>query len=285
MPDYPRDFVADLRSVKSWPSLEDSLWRAPYLVRLTFGHAYDLIRQFLPPASAAILEVGSGTGFLSLEMARGGHRITALDTDDEAIALATATLHSDRRVNDLVTYHRHDVAGWSAPPDSFDVVVVSRTLHHLADPSDVLANIRRWLRPQGRLICLDFTYDRFDRRAGRWMASIRCLLESIGAYARQELATANPGDAIDQVVDSWHRDHAEHDLRTSAEMLTPLQAYFSQHHLTWHPYLYWEVLEDLRVADASAEEKLASAVMQWEELWLSEREIPALLFLFVGAPA
>jgi SAM-dependent methyltransferase len=284
MPEYPPDFVADLRSVNSWPALEDSLWRAPYLVRLTFGHAHSLIRQFLPPEPATILDVGSGTGFLSLEMAREGHRVVALDEDDEAIELATTSLRSDPQVGDLVTYHRHDVADWTAPPASFDVVVISRTLHHLRDPSEVLADIHHWLRPHGRLICLDFAYDRFDRRAGRWMASVRSLLESVGAYATQELTTATPFDAIDQVVDSWHHEHAEHDLRTSTEMLYPLLANFSQHHLNWHPYLYWEVLQDLRVQHAPAEEKLASAVMQWEQYWLAEDEIPAVLFLFVGAP-
>jgi ubiquinone/menaquinone biosynthesis C-methylase UbiE len=281
---YPPGFVADLRSVRSWPELEDSLWRAPYLVRLTFGHAHGLIREFLPPESATVLDVGSGTGFLSLEMARDGHRVIALDEDDEAIELATASLRSDPQVRDLITYHRHDVADWTAPPESFDAVVISRTLHHVRDPSEVLANIRRWLRPRGRLICLDFTYDRFDRRAGRWMASVRALLESVGAYATQELTTATPVNAIDHVVDSWHHEHAEHDLRTSAEMLDPLLANFSQHHLSWHPYLYWEVIEDLRVAHASAEERLASAVMQWEQYWLAEDEIPAVLFLFVGEP-
>jgi SAM-dependent methyltransferase len=285
MPDYPRDFVADLRNGKSWPTLEDSLWRAPYLVGLTFGNAFQLIRQFVPPAPATILDVGSGTGFLSLELAREGHRVVALDSDDEAIALASATLQSNPDVSDLVTYHRQDVADWTAPVDSFDVVVISRTLHHVRDPLQVLANIRRWLRPQGRLICLDFAYDRFDRRAARWMASVRCLLEALGVYATHELTTATPRDAIDRVVDSWQRDHVEHDLRTAVEMFTPLQAHFSQLHLTWHAYLYWEILEDLRVPNASVEEKLASTVMQWEHLWLAEEQIPAVLFLFVGAPA
>jgi SAM-dependent methyltransferase len=284
MSEYPPDFVADLRSAKRWPALENSLWRAPYLVRLTFGRAHSLIREFLPPEPATILDMGSGTGFLSLEMAREGHRVVALDSDDEAIELATASLRSDPQVGDLVTYHRHDVADWTVPPASFDVVVISRTLHHLRDPSEVLANIHHWLRPHGRLICLDFAYDRFDRRAGRWMASVRSLLESAGAYATQELTTTTPVDAIDQVVDSWHHEHAEHDLRTSTEMLDPLLAIFSQHHLSWHPYLYWEVLQDLRVQPAPAEERLASTVMQWEQYWLAQDEIPAVLFLFVGAP-
>jgi ubiquinone/menaquinone biosynthesis C-methylase UbiE len=171
-----------------------------------------------------------------------GPRVVALDADDDAIDIATASLRSDPQVGDLVTYHRQDVADWTAPPESFDVVVISRTLHHLRDPSEVLATIHRWLRPHGRLICLDFAYDRFDRRAGRWMASIRALLESAGAYAVQELASTTPVGAIDQVVDSWHHDHAEHDLRTSAEMLDPFLTNLSQHHLSSHPYLYWEVL-------------------------------------------
>jgi SAM-dependent methyltransferase len=38
------------------------------------------------------------------------------------------------------------------PIGSFDVVLLSFTLEHLADPPAALANLRRWLRPGGTLV-------------------------------------------------------------------------------------------------------------------------------------
>jgi SAM-dependent methyltransferase len=52
--------------------------------------------------------------------------------------------------------------------------VISRALHQVSDPARALAYVRRWLRPDGRLICLDFA---FDRRPPRWLATTRSLLE------------------------------------------------------------------------------------------------------------
>jgi 2-polyprenyl-3-methyl-5-hydroxy-6-metoxy-1,4-benzoquinol methylase len=284
MTDYPEGFVADLRQTKSWPALEGSLWRAPHLVQLTFAQAYDLIAEWLPAAPASILEVGTGTGFLSLEMARAGHRVVALDADEKAIAVATATLHSDPSIRVAVTCELGDVVQWNAPPESFDVVVVSRALHHVADPAAALANVRRWLRPGGRLICLDFAFDLFDRRAARWLAATRALLEAASALASQDLTAHDARDAVTRVYEDWQREHREHDLRTWTEMSDPLYEHFEQQHLSWHPYLYWEVLADLRSPTPSIEEALGSTVMQWEQRWLSDKEIPSVLFLFVGTP-
>jgi SAM-dependent methyltransferase len=64
-------------------------------------------------------------------------------------------LHRPRRVPDsfdafaLVDLCRDQQA---FPPGSIDLVLSNFTLEHLADPPAALANIRRWLRPGGRLV-------------------------------------------------------------------------------------------------------------------------------------
>jgi SAM-dependent methyltransferase len=282
--DYPQDFLADLRSPRSWPALEGSLWRTPYLARATFGHAAELVQRFLPSQPAKVLEVGAGTGYLSLEMARSGHEVVALDTDAQAVAIATATLRTDQRASGAVTFHHRDIATWAAAEGAFDVVVVSRVLHHLDDVSERMAELRRWLRPDGRLICLDFAYDRFDRRSARWLALVRSVLQAVDAHGARDLLAVEPSAATDRVLRDWWRDHSEHELRTWVDMSEALDTHFVQQHLSWHPYLYWEVLADLRGPTAAAEEHVAATVMRWERLWLAEGEMPAVLFLFAGEP-
>jgi hypothetical protein len=40
-------------------------------------------------------------------------------------------------------------------------------------------------------------------------------------------------------------------------MSCALDAHFVRDHLSWHPYLYWKVLADLRVPTPTIEERLA----------------------------
>src|SRR5687768_16399177 len=91
-PPYPPDFVADLRALRRRPELAGSLWRSPDLVALTYGRLWSLVAEVVAPVSALaparVLDVGCGTGVLSLELARAGHDVTAIDADRTAIELA-----------------------------------------------------------------------------------------------------------------------------------------------------------------------------------------------------
>jgi VIT family len=64
--EFPADFVADLRHLRRWPELGDSLWRAPVLVELTHGRLWRLVAEVLPSPPARVLDVGCGIGALSL---------------------------------------------------------------------------------------------------------------------------------------------------------------------------------------------------------------------------
>src|SRR6266567_8331871 len=76
---FPRNFTPDLRRLKSWPSMKGSLWRQPYLIELTYAKNFQLVKESIPGKNLKILEVGCGTGFMSLELARMGHYVAAID--------------------------------------------------------------------------------------------------------------------------------------------------------------------------------------------------------------
>jgi hypothetical protein len=50
-----------------------------------------------------------------------------------------------------------------------------------ANRQQPLERVRRWLRPGGHLVCIDFFHDRFDRRDARRVAQLRGQLEATGA--------------------------------------------------------------------------------------------------------
>jgi SAM-dependent methyltransferase len=274
--------VADLRALRRRPELEASLWRSPELVALTYGRMWGLVAEQMPPAPARVLDVGCGPGALCLELARAGHDVTGIDADRTAIELAErgAAAAGPGRV----TYLHADVHDWDGDETAFDVVVSTLALHHLADPAAALGRMRGWLRPGGRLVCVDFLHDRFDRRAARWLAQVRGLLEATGAFAPDGRLPADPEAAIDRIEWEWEQDHAADPPLNGAELIEePLGRLFRTELRSWHPYLYWDVLLGLDLDyDARAEKATARLVAAWEANLLATGELPPLMLRFVG---
>lgn len=96
------------------------------------------------PAQASVLDAGCGrVSALRLYRDRIG-RFVGADIHPPAPG---ALPHLDEFVAaDLCT----DVSAF--PAASFDVVLSSFTVEHFADPAAAFANMRRWLRPAGRLV-------------------------------------------------------------------------------------------------------------------------------------
>ena len=290
MDDLPDGFVADLRRLREWPELADTLWRSPRLVELTYGRLWRLVAEALPPAPARVLDVGSGTGVISLEMARGGHDVTAVDPDPGSIALARRSADLGGTGDGRLAYHEGDVDSWSLDEDGFDghfdghfdAVVTTRVLHHVPDPAGALARIRRWLRPGGRLVCVDFLHDRFDRRVAGWVAQVRGVLEAAGRFRGDAPLPAEPGAATDRVEWAWKQEHVvEHDLNDSPAIEGPLAELFPGERRSWHPYLYWDLLVGLVPGDGD-ERALASLITAWESALLASGDLPAVLFRSVA---
>jgi ubiquinone/menaquinone biosynthesis C-methylase UbiE len=237
------------------------------LVELTHGRLWRLVAESLPAAPARVLDVGCGPGALSLEMARAGHDVTAIDPDETAIDLARRTT-PDPSAGPL-GYHRADVETWDAPDTSYDVVVTTRTLHHVDDPAEAVARIRRWLRPGGRFVCVDFLHDRFDDRSARWLAQVRGLLEATDQFRGDGRLPAEPEAATERIAWEWAQEHVvEHQLNGSAEIEGALERLFPTHTRTWHPYLYWDLLVGLAVGDQARERVAAELIADWEDALL-----------------
>jgi len=279
--DIPVGFVADLCHLRRWAELAGSLWRSPALVELTHGRLWRLIAEALPSPPARVLDVGCGTGAISLEVARAGHDVTAIDPDPSAIEIAERSNHDSRPGR--LSYHEGDVATWVADAAAFDVVVSSRVLHHVPEPAAALERIHRWLRPGGLFVCVDFLHDRFDRRDAQWLAQVRGLLEATESYCRDGRLPTSPDSAVERIAWEWEQDHVvDQDLNGSADIDEPLDRLFPTHTRSWHPYLYWDILEGIDLAEPAAERATATLVADWEASLLGAGQLSPVLMRFVG---
>jgi len=95
----------------------------------------------------ALLDVGCGAGgYLDLMRALGWVRVVGVDISARGVATARDALGIDARQGELSEIGFAD--------ETFDAVSLSHTLEHVADPVALLQEVRRVLRPGGRVAIL-----------------------------------------------------------------------------------------------------------------------------------
>ena len=111
-----------------------------------------VLGRLLPPPPSKILEVGAGTGVMSLLLAELGHTVTATDISkgmlDEARRKA-----SERRL--AIAFEIADAELLPFGEKSFDAVFGRHILWTLPHPDRALGEWHRVLRPGGRLVLVD----------------------------------------------------------------------------------------------------------------------------------
>ncbi|MFF8595462.1 class I SAM-dependent methyltransferase [Streptomyces sp. NPDC015220] len=121
--------------------LRDPLVRAAWAERL---------RHWLPETPSEILDLGCGTGSLSLLAVEQGHRVTGVDLSAAMIERARAKLAGRAAV-----FLAGDAADPPVGERRFDVLLVRHVLWALPDPAGALRRWRELLRASGRLVLVE----------------------------------------------------------------------------------------------------------------------------------
>jgi ubiquinone/menaquinone biosynthesis C-methylase UbiE len=100
-----------------------------------------------------VLDVASGTGLISLEAARAvGQRGSVLGIDLSAKMVETARRRADQQRLRNIRFARMDAQALDVEDARFDVALCSLGLMYVPDPGRALREMRRVLRPDGRLV-------------------------------------------------------------------------------------------------------------------------------------
>jgi len=132
---YPEDYYGD-------PAAAKFLLPVEWLVRLIGARHVRFFLRDLAPA-ARVLDVGCGRGVLLREIAERGFEAHGVEAN------AAAARGADARAEVRIAPRLAD-AGY--PAAFFDEVVIWHVLEHLRDPRETLEEVRRILRPGGRLV-------------------------------------------------------------------------------------------------------------------------------------
>jgi SAM-dependent methyltransferase len=104
-----------------------------------------------PGAGATVLEIGCGAGHLTVELARRGLTVRAVDASPEMVR-STTELLSEHGLDRGVTVQVADVHALPFAGASFELVVAVGVIPWLHSPGDAVAEMARVLRPGGRLV-------------------------------------------------------------------------------------------------------------------------------------
>ncbi len=107
----------------------------------------------LPPESVAA-DVGAGTGYFTVRLARRVKEVHATDLQPEMLRMLEQRLATEKLAN--VTLHRATDRDAGLPAACCDLVLLVDVYHELSDPPAVMASIKRALRPHGRLVLVEY---------------------------------------------------------------------------------------------------------------------------------
>ena len=206
-----------------------------------------------------LLEVGCGNGELACALANCGVTVRAIDISADAVKNAR-NLGVDALEASIIGY----------TDELFDVVLFSRSLHHIHPLADAVKAARALLRANGLLVLEDFAAQSADEVATTWIYELKMLLMSGGIL--KEDAKAVP---LEKPLGHWmHHHFNEHKVATGVELLETVAAEFGGVEHDFCPYLYRYLVRDLAVTDYGG--KIAQSTLEWECRLIDSGAIPAI---------
>lgn len=119
-----------------------------------------VLRECRQTADAVAVDLGAGSGAVTLPLARTCSRVLAVDVSSALLGLL-ADKAAEQGVENVEVL-AHPIETLDMAPASLDLVVSNYALHHLrdADKARLLERSHRWLKPGGRIVIGDMMFGR-----------------------------------------------------------------------------------------------------------------------------
>lgn len=112
----------------------------------------ELLKGWTPSPGMTVLDVGCGTGSLSVILTGLGHFVTGIDVSPNMLVQAQSKANAAKQ---KITWCVMDAAIPGFKNQSFDIVICRHVLWALPDPAQVVRHWLNLLRQPGRLILIE----------------------------------------------------------------------------------------------------------------------------------
>jgi SAM-dependent methyltransferase len=221
------------------------------------------LEQALPPPPRRVLEVGAGDGRVAAGLAALGYEVEALDRDAAAVADAT-TRHPRTTCGDFLAF-----AG-----GPFDVVLFTRSLHHLAPLGAAVERAHALLAPGGHVVAEEFAWERLDEHGADWLDGLFETFDVAGLLA-------TPPERGGPPLARWTAHHRDrHGVHRGDAVAAAIGERFELLATDEAPYLWRSLAQALEPTGRGA--VVAFQALEQERRRIAAGDVPAIGMRLVG---
>ncbi|MBD1910013.1 MULTISPECIES: methyltransferase domain-containing protein [unclassified Leptolyngbya] len=146
-------------------AIYDRRWKSYITRTLTFLEAWTQIEP-----QESVLDVACGTGEFERRVLKKNpdHIILGVDFSENMLALARKKCQDYRNVR----FEAASATAIPAPAQAYDVVVCANAFHYFEQPEQALQEMGRVLKPEGRLVILDWCRDFWACQLCDWLLKL-----------------------------------------------------------------------------------------------------------------
>ncbi len=190
------------------------------------------VRPPLPPPPASVVELGCG---------RLGGFIPRL-RDDGYEGVGIDPVAPEGESYQQVEFEQSEL------PQRFEAVIACTSLHHVADPNEVLDRIANALAPAGVVVVVEWDWEGFDEATARWAFERLDGSESESWLHRRRDEWRASGQTWEEALRAWATHHGLHSAR---DLIRALDQRFQRVSCVRQPFLFSE-LDETSEADERA---------------------------------
>ena len=181
----------------------------------SFGYDVEKERKFILekayPLFGDILEVGTGKGYFTVELAKEGYNFVSIDVSSEEQEFARLNIKYFG-FEKFVDFRIENAESLSFSTSSFDIVFSINTIHHLANPIKVTDELIRIITLEGKIVLSDFTedglkiIDKIHTSEGRAHEAGRISLSDVGDYLEERrFNIKRHRDKFQEILIAYHQ--------------------------------------------------------------------------------
>ena len=172
-----KGFVPDLQNLKKINWFYNNPWRDPKIFDIHWGEIINKIIKESKYKNNKILEIGCGSGFLTLELARNGLDVTGIDISAYSISIANKYKEKNKTTKGFgeLNYICCNFLEFFSKT-KFDTIIFFRSLHHFPDINQVFKKIHKLSKKDTKLLIFEPVRENFNFNSALIAMIIRLIL-------------------------------------------------------------------------------------------------------------